>query len=118
MHVNGQAQQQVRHNASDLSHRKSITCWWKGKRCLNRRYPHIQDGLRFTHGAFPKIRIRIVCLGLPKIRVTILGGPIIRIIVFRGLYWGPTIFRNYHMDSGSLTTGSTNDTMGLIGGSF
>ena len=41
-----------------------------------------------------------MCLGLPKIRVTILGVPITRIIVFGGLYWGPTIFRNYHMDSG------------------
>ena len=35
--------------------------------------------------------------GFPKIRGTFLGVPIIRILVFRGLYWGPPIWGNYHI---------------------
>ena len=36
-------------------------------------------------------------MGFPKIKGTILWVPIIRIIIFSGLYWGPTILRNYHI---------------------
>ena len=39
----------------------------------------------------------------PKIRGTFLGVPIIRTIVFWGLYWGPLILGNYHMNS-TITT--------------
>ena len=28
-----------------------------------------------------------------------LGGPIIRIIIYWGLYWGPPIMGNYHVDN-------------------
>ena len=40
--------------------------------------------------------------GSPIIRGTILGVPIIKIIntIFWGLYWGPPIKGNYHMDLG------------------
>ena len=33
-----------------------------------------------------------------KIRGTFLGVPIIRIIEFWGLYWGPLILGNYHIE--------------------
>ena len=36
--------------------------------------------------------------GFPKIRCTTLGVPIIRTTVFWGLYWGPPILGNYHLD--------------------
>ena len=36
--------------------------------------------------------------GFPKLGVTSLGVPIIRTIVFWGLYWGPLILGNYHME--------------------
>ena len=38
--------------------------------------------------------------GFPKIRGTILGVPIRRTIVYWGLYWGPPISGNYHMENG------------------
>ena len=40
--------------------------------------------------------------GFPKIRGTILGVPIIRTIVYWGLYWGPLILGNYHIDPNLL----------------
>ena len=36
--------------------------------------------------------------GFPKTRGTILGVPIIRTIVYWGLYWGPLILGNCHID--------------------
>ena len=36
--------------------------------------------------------------GFPKIRGTILGVPIIRTKLFLGLYWGPLILGNYHLE--------------------
>ena len=36
--------------------------------------------------------------GFPKIRGPFLGVLIIRTLVFWGLYWGPLILRNYHID--------------------
>ena len=36
--------------------------------------------------------------GFPEIRDTFLGVPIIRTIVFWGLYWGPLILGNYHIE--------------------
>ena len=36
--------------------------------------------------------------GFPKIKGTFLGVPIIRTIVFLGLYLGPLILGNYHME--------------------
>ena len=33
---------------------------------------------------------------------TFLGVPIIRIIVFKGLHWGPTMYRNYMYKNSSL----------------
>ena len=38
----------------------------------------------------------------PKIRGTLLGVPILRIIVYRGLYWGPLILGNYHLNLGVI----------------
>ena len=37
-----------------------------------------------------------------KIRGNFFGVPIIRTIVFGGLYWGPPIDRNYHIDNSGL----------------
>ena len=34
----------------------------------------------------------------PKIRGTLLGVLIIRVTVYWGLYWGPIILGNYHID--------------------
>ena len=36
--------------------------------------------------------------GFPKIRGTLLGVPVIRTIIFWGLYWGPLILGNYHVE--------------------
>ena len=36
---------------------------------------------------------------IPKTRGTLLGVPILRIIVYWGLYWGPPILGNYHINS-------------------
>ena len=36
-------------------------------------------------------------MGFPKIGGTFSGVPIIRILVFGGLYWGPSIYGNYHI---------------------
>ena len=45
------------------------------------------------------IRVTLVLSGsFPKMRGTILGVPIIRTIVFWGLYWGPLILGDYHLD--------------------
>ena len=41
---------------------------------------------------------KCVIWGFPKIRGTFLGVPIIRIIVYWGVYWGPPILGNYHID--------------------
>ena len=35
---------------------------------------------------------------------TFLGVPIIRTIVFWGLYWGPLILGNYHMETAQITS--------------
>ena len=39
--------------------------------------------------------------GFPKNGGTFLGIPIIRIIAFWGLYWGPLILGNYHVEHAS-----------------
>ena len=36
--------------------------------------------------------------GFPKLGVPLLGVPIVRTIIFWGLYWGPLILGNYHLN--------------------
>ena len=42
---------------------------------------------------------------VPKIGGTFFGVPIIRTIVFWGLYWGPLILGNYHVEGAQCAWG-------------
>ena len=44
--------------------------------------------------------------GFPESRGTILGVLIIRIIVYGGLYWGPPVLGNYHMERQMVVSGT------------
>ena len=68
--------------------------WYKSLPVVSREWMERKWKLRSCLASYTEIAI----WGFPKIRGTILGVPIIRTIVFWGLYWGPLILGNYHID--------------------
>ena len=52
---------------------------------------------------------KVLIKWFPKIRDTFLGVPIIRTIVFWGLYSGPLILGNYHLELTSEAVGDSEN---------
>ena len=83
----------------------SPTISWIGNSAVAKAAAACEKGRCHSEGLLAPVRNVFVLLsstpygGFPKLGVPLLGVPIIRTIVFWGLYWGPLILENYHIDS-------------------